>query len=468
MPVIVLVADGARVDAFAGAMDGLPALRRLRDEGGLHVVTSVFPSVTGPAYTPFLVGRFPGGVGIPGIRWFDRARTTCRWPSWSRSYVGIDISKVDTDLAADVPTIFDLVPNSLGAMSVITRGLARHRQHGTLTIRSALRVATTHFRGPVDRWLEMDREVLDTIPRIIREERPDFVFAAMVGVDKGSHSAGADSAMVRDALALVDATAARIRDDAERGGYWDSTHLWIVSDHGHSAVHTHDDLADVLRRQGFRTVSHPVPVGLRSEVAVMVSGNAMAHVYVDLARRTRPWWPALAARWNPVVEMLSNRSAVDLVLLPVSPSECVIRSGRRGDAVLTLSDGIYRYRCASGDPLGAGCDIDGDAETTYDAMRESDYPDALVQIMALAGAARSGDIILSASPGFDFRARFEPVPHVSAHGALHRDHMLVPLLTNRRPARIPRRTADVFASAIDALGVREPGVMDGVSFIRRA
>src|SRR5437016_5578636 len=53
VPVVVLVADGARVDAFEGPLDDLPALRRLRDEGGAHTVTSVFPSVTGPAYTPF-------------------------------------------------------------------------------------------------------------------------------------------------------------------------------------------------------------------------------------------------------------------------------------------------------------------------------------------------------------------------------------------------------------------------------
>ena len=89
MPVIVLVADGARPDAFEGtSLDALPALRRLRDEGALHRVSSVFPSVTGPAYTPFLMGRFPGPIGIPGLRWYDRERETCGWPDYARSYVG--------------------------------------------------------------------------------------------------------------------------------------------------------------------------------------------------------------------------------------------------------------------------------------------------------------------------------------------------------------------------------------------
>jgi hypothetical protein len=43
--------------------------------------------------------------------------------------------------------------------------------------------------------------------------------------------------------------------------------------------------------------------------------------------------------------------------------------------------------------------------------------------------------------------------------------MLVPLLVNRPPRRAPRRTTDLFASALDALGVASPAVMDGVSFL---
>ena len=96
----------------------------------------------------------------------------------------------------------------------------------------------------------------------------------------------------------------------------------------------------------------------------------------------------------------------------------------------------YRYRCVSGDPLGLGGDVEGSADETFDATREGSYPDAIVQILSLAGSSRAGDIILSATPGWDFRARYEPIPHQSSHGALHRDHMMVPLLLNR-PRRAP-------------------------------
>ena len=466
VPVIVLVADGARPDAFEGAsLDTLPALRRLRDEGALHRVASVFPSVTGPAYTPFLIGRFPGPIGVPGLRWYDRSRTACGWPDHARSYVGHQMRCFDDDLDPDAPTIFELVPNSIAALSVVTRGLDPTRRIGALTVRSALRATVTHFHGRAERWLDVDRESGEAVARRMREERPDYVFAAFTGVDKASHAREHTDTLVLDAMRIVDETAARLRDDAERGGWWEDTHLWIVSDHGHSPVHTHEDLAGVVRDLGHRTVAHPWSAGIAPDAAVMVSGNAMAHLYLDLERRARPWWGALAARYEPTASALLERDSVDLLLLPHDEGRCEVRSRTRGSAFVTCEGDIYRYRRLDGDPLGVGADVEAGADGAYDATCDGDYPDAIVQIATLAGSPRAGDVILSAAPGWDFRARYEPIPHRSAHGALHRDHVMVPLLTNRPLARRPRRTTELFASALDALGVEAPAQLDGTSFL---
>ncbi|MCY7379231.1 MAG: alkaline phosphatase family protein [Gemmatimonadaceae bacterium] len=466
MPVIVLVADGARPDAFAGAMEGLPALRRLRDEGSFHTVSSVFPSVTGPAYTPFLMGRFPGPIGLPGLRWYDRARTTCGWPDHARSYVGYEMGRINSDLDPGAPTIFERVPRSLAAMSVVTRGLARSGAVGGLSPRSALRATLTHFRGRAEGWLDVDREVSAEIVRRMRTERPDFLFAALTGVDKASHARGHDDALVHDALVIVDETVARLRGDAERGGWWGDTHLWVVSDHGHAPVHAHEDLAGVVASTGLRTVAHPWSARPSAEAAVMVSGNAMAHVYVELDHRQRPGWPQLEARWSGLADALLARPSVDLLLLPHSIDRCEVRSAARGGAMVERSGARFSYcRVGNGDPLDIRADIAGTADEVYDATRGGTYPDAVVQIVTLAGSSRSGDLILSATPGHDFRDRYEPIPHRSAHGALHREHMLVPLLTSRPTMRTPRRTTDVFASALAALGLPAPAVLDGSSFL---
>jgi hypothetical protein len=437
----------------------------MRDEGALHRIASVFPSVTGPAYTPFLMGRFPGPIGIPGLRWYDRSRTACGWPDYARSYVGHEMRRFDGDLDSSTPTIFELVPNSIAAMSVVTRGLAPARRIGGLTPRLALRATITHFRGRAERWLDVDRELAEVVVRRMRDERPDYLFAAFTGVDKASHSRGHEDALVVDAMRIIDDVAAELRDDGERGGWWHDTRLWIVSDHGHSAVHTHEDLDGVVGATGRRTVAHPWSAGIAPDAAVMVSGNAMAHVYLDLDARDRAWWPALAGRHASLADALLAREAVDLLLLPMSEARCAVRSAQRGTAIVEREGDTFRYRRESGDPLGIGCDITGCADEAFDATRDGDYPDAIVQIATLAGSSRSGDLILSAAPGWDFRARYEPIPHLSAHGALHRDHMLVPLLMNQAPARTPRRTTDLFASALEALGARAPDRMDGTSFL---
>jgi hypothetical protein len=147
-----------------------------------------------------------------------------------------------------------------------------------------------------------------------------------------------------------------------------------------------------------------------------------------------------------------------------------VRSRDRGRAVVSWSTSgdafTYSYEPITGDPLGLGEWMGLDERDAHDVTHGSDYPDALVQIARLASCARSGDLILSASRGWDFRGRYEPIPHVSSHGALHREHMLVPLLANHPIAGRPRRTVDVMTSACAALGVT-PRRTEGESFLAR-
>jgi hypothetical protein len=192
-------------------------------------------------------------------------------------------------------------------------------------------------------------------------------------------------------------------------------------------------------------------------------------VYVELEQRRRPLWSALRARWQRFADTLLARPSVDLMLMPNEQRACEVRSRDRGSAIVTVENDRFSYRRQSGDPLGLGADLKRvDARAAYDATIDSDYPDGVVQIATIANAPRAGDIILSAARDWDFRARYEPIPHVSSHGALHREHMLVPLVVNRAPAHAPRRTVDVMPSALAALGIDAPPGLDGISFVEGA
>lgn len=460
VPVVVLVADGLRPDTLDRAIQAgaVPALARMREEGGLSTVTSVFPSVTGPAYTPFLMGRFPGPVGLPGLRWYDRTRKLARMPFHSRSYVGAEMRHVDSDLDPSAPTIFELAPSSLAAMNVIGRGLRAGERlgHGA---RFVLRTGFTHFRGDVRGWLAIDRDIAAKFTRELFARSPSFAFAALTGIDKTSHARGHGSGLTAEALAIVDQTAGAIRLASERSGKWKETHLWIVSDHGHSAVLQHEDLAAVVQSWGLSVIAHPWPMRFRPDAAVMVSGNAMAHIYLGLRRHYG------SEVIDDVANKLLVRSSVDLLLLPCAGG-CEIRSASAGTAIVCCApDGSFSYKPVTGDPLGIGAHENISVDAAYEVTIDSTYPDSIVQIAHLARSTRCGDIIVSAAPGWDFRARFEPIPHVSTHGSLRWEHMLVPLLSNHPLAGIPHRTTDVMPSALAALGLVIPPNLDGKSFV---
>ncbi len=432
----------------------VPALQALREQQGTHTLTTVFPSVTGPAYVPFLMGEHPGHVGLPGLRWFDRSRRDTGWPHYTRSYIGSEMRKVDRDLTLEKPTAFERSGGGLAMMNMIGRGLP-HRNKLTNSVQFALRAGYTHFRGDVAGWLDVDRALSKQMLGRVLADRPPFTFASFCGVDKTSHSVGHKARIVRDALTIVDGFVSDVTAAATREGWMDQLALFVVSDHGHVDVQAHDDLADLFRDAGLRVLAHPKIFGVRDpEMAVMVSGNAMAHLFVELESRTRPWWPALTDRWNATAEMLLQRPSVDLLLLPHSETQVEIRGGDGRGAAMTQRDGTrYHYTPLTGDPLGLGEVHDASEAEVWERSLGTDYPDALVQILALNDCSRCGDFIISATRDWDFRGRFEPIPHKSSHGALHRDHMLVPMLTNVPSATPYRRTQDVFHRAMQFLGV---------------
>jgi arylsulfatase A-like enzyme len=372
---------------------------------------------------------------------------------------------LDGDLAPDISTLFELAPSRFNAMSMLGRGTSRRERVGR-DARTLLRVARTHWTGNAAGWVDIDHAATGAAARRLRERRPAFTCLALLALDKSSHAFGQESDRARTALESIDACVGELRDTLERAGQWEETTLWIVSDHGHSRVEEHDDLASIVRTAGYAVLSHPWLLARRATVAVMVGGNAMAHVYVELDRRTRAGWPALASRWESLAALMLERESVDLLILPHDDATTEVRGRGRGRAIIAHAQGCFSYRPIDGDPLGLGGELAGlHSRDAYDATASGDYPDAIVQIAQLAECNRAGDIILSAAPAWDFREKWEPIAHVSTHGSLHRDHMLVPVLTSRPVRGQPRRTADIVPSALRLLGLPPVRGLDGESFV---
>ena len=180
----------------------------LRSGGRTRAIT-VFPSTTSVAYLPFLTGCTPGRCNIPSIRWLDRSAYGGRW--WRereavRSYCGYQAPRLDADIAADVRTIFELVPESVGIFTPVARGLtpARDPSRRERQLWGAL-AHYAQWHQPSDDAVA--RHLLRAVGGASR-----FVFAQFPAVDGYSHQTDPDADPVRRALRKVDAVVGRLRE----------------------------------------------------------------------------------------------------------------------------------------------------------------------------------------------------------------------------------------------------------------
>ncbi|WP_082821373.1 alkaline phosphatase family protein [Gemmatimonas phototrophica] len=468
---LLVVADGVRADVLEEEMDAgrAPAMAALRAKGSSQPISSSFPSVTGPAYVPFLMGHHPARVGLPGLRWYDRTRSL-RWaPAQSRSYAGWDIWHVDSDVSPHMPTMLEYAQPSIAAMSMIGRG-ATHGRIGR-GLGWMARAAPSHFRGDLLGWRTVERQATAAFLKQFGKVRPRFSVLAITSPDKFAHKFGARSDAVRTAIRDVDDAIGRAQELARRGGWGESLHIWVTGDHGHAPVADHDDLHGWLESEGHRVLAHPRLNVKNPDVVLMVGGNAMAHLYMAPAHRSRQWWGEHAARWDQLLDRLIERPSIDLMAISTSDSVVQVRHAARGVAEVRRTEGVagtrWSYVPLDGDPLLlGGAHQLLDSNSAWALSSETAYPDALVQLSWLGASSRGGDVVLSASEGWDLRARFEPVAHISTHGALLRDQMLVPLIVDVATARRPQRTTDIVPSALQLLGVHADTLFDGQSFLR--
>ena len=464
---ILLLADGLRPDVAedllaAGSLPNFAAM--LAPHGAARALTCL-PSTTNVAYLPFLTGCTPGHLNIPAIRWLDRERYAGRW--WTdraalRSYCGYQSGLLDADLPADQPTIWELVPDSMGLFTPIARGLTPERDPSSRARK--LWGAVAHFITPLHARADrvVGRELVAAVEQPWR-----FIFAQFPAVDGLTHSHGPDSPTVHEAVRDLDHTVGRVRATLARRDELHDTLIVLVSDHGASPVHTHLDVAEWFRGHGVPTLSHPNLFTRAPRCCVGTSGNGHAMVYA------RPGVPR-AERWS--VARLRRGDAFgtefDLVAALAREPAVAFLAGESGAGGLELvsDDGtadVRRvgsrivYRPRTGDPLrlGEARVASADEWLAYSAL--DPFPDAPVQLLDQFQASRTGDLVVVAREGYDLRERYERPVHRAGHGSAVRSHMQIPLWASQPLPAAPMRSVDVFPALLDWLGEPIPPGIDG-------
>ena len=466
--VLVLI-DGARVDVLRDLMDrgDLPNLARwVIEPGGLTTGTTVFPSTTGVAYIPFLFGRYPGSVGIPGIRWLDR-RSAAHGTGWreqwraARSYCGAQGGWLNSDVTPAAPSLFDLIPESIAVCTPLTRGLRPGANR--VIVRRAILGSAAHYLGTYE---ALDRAVARAWLAAASEPWR-FLLVVFPGIDGIAHLTDPFHPRVLESYRLFDralgAFVSRLRHRGELPA------MFVVSDHGMTQVREHHDVAELLEQKGVRTLCHPAHVWRRdARVATMVSGNGSVQLYFE----------PRSGRANPIGESNIPQSILDeLVAMPSvrlaahrADGEGIVIRTRDGRAVLTDADGLIRYQPEDGDPLGLGGYVERDDRDLLALTKETDVPDAPRQLLQLFQTSRSGDVVLAAEQGFDFRGFWEIPEHRAGHGSLIAEHMEVPIASNVALPDLPLRTVDLMPTVLECLDVPVPNgvALDGASFSKIA
>lgn len=464
---IFIMADGARADVFEELLGrgDLPNISRyIVDRGSFFKAVSVFPSTTGPAYAPFIVGRFPGRCNLPGIRWFDREQYSKRLFSYRRfrSYVGIETFLMNSDISTDSKTLFEVFPKSISILNELNRGVS-FTGDKTRFMRIYYKIKS-HFTNRTD---EVDLAARRMLLKSLGDF-PQFSYAVFLGIDTYSHSNHPFHRRVLDSYLQLDETVGHLGDALEREGRLDETLLIIASDHGLTPTHSHLDTVEFMSQLGFKTFHYPKVYRYfrDADAATMISGNAMAHIYV----KSPNGWGRRSTfeELNKIIERLIERQEIDIVAGIDEEGRVRITGKRGGEATAWIDkEGYLNYRTFNGDPfdyryLPEKMNIDEALELTYN----TNYPDGILQVVQLLESPRSGDLVVSANPGFDLRARYEKPEHCSSHGGLFKEHMLVPVTISAKVNKPYARTVDLYPTILSLMGYSLPAGIDGVTLVR--
>jgi arylsulfatase A-like enzyme len=274
--VLIVLFDGLRPDLVGPTTT--PNLHRLQQQGvTLARQRTVWPSETRCALTSLVTGAWPGGHGIVGNAYLDRAHTPPRYADTGddRAVEALDASvggrlvgtpSLGEVLEAHGRTLTVLASNSGGATRLLNHK-ARALGHLTLSghhphvASSAEMLAAIEARlGPlpapepkgtpdlaVQQW--MTGAFLEVVwPEIM----PDVTILSYNEPDFSSHYSGTAAPATLQAIAFADAQFGRVLDWWEAEGRQMGVQVIVASDHGHLTANRRANVGEVLATVGLR------------------------------------------------------------------------------------------------------------------------------------------------------------------------------------------------------------------------
>jgi hypothetical protein len=455
------------IDAMSPAMleravssGAAPVLKALIDRG--HYVpacAAAFPSVTPVCAASIATGVAQDDHHIPAMNWFDREEE--RYVEYGSSFraaqrFGIARQLTDTvynmnraHLSAATPTVFETLDDAevrtAGTTYLIYRGRHRHEpQRDTALTRFASALMRHPVMGPRELFYA---DIFSTRPTgcrsglgmpgvrdrhsgcvsayLVEHDLFDFLLLSLPDNDWYSHKHGPDAQI--QSIAAADLQLARVMDAAGGVEEFLADHAVIaMADHSQAPVLGAIALQDALAELGVRGPSRQ-PGGARGdEPRIAVCPSQRAAMVYALHESERDAMRASVATRSLDLEgvelvMWLERDAHD------APREGVISSPAHGELRFVPGGALT-------DPRGLAWSVEGSLDTLDATVQDGRlftpaYPDALARVWSALTCPTSGEVLLSAAPGYEF-IDWGRQAHVGggSHGSLHASDSLGALI----------------------------------------
>jgi hypothetical protein len=241
---------------------------------------------------------------------------------------------------------------------------------------------------------------------MVEEDLFDFLLLSLPDNDTYSHRRGPYAQVT--SIAVADAAIMKVMEAA--GGpdsFLDEHAVIVMSDHSQTVVEEQLDLVEVL--DDWRVLGPDDPDADEAQIAVSPSARSGA-IYV-LSDGDRPSGAAAIA------ERLRGEEGVDIVARLDDGVARILT--RRGDLTFRPGSDFTDLR-------GERWALDGELDALGLAaegpvVSSVDYPDAQARLWSALNCAHSGDVLVSATPGWEF-LDWGGQAHLGggSHGSLHR------------------------------------------------
>ncbi len=449
-----------------------PVLATLIERGRyIPDCVAAFPSVTPVCAASIVTGLAQDEHRVPGMNWYLREEQ--RYVEYGSSFrsaqrFGIGRQLTDTvynmnraHLSSETPTVFETLDDAdvrtAGTTYLMYRGRHRHEpQRDTALTRVASTLMRHSVMGPRELFYAdifasrrtgcrsglgmpgvRDRHSGCVSSYMVERDLFDFLLLSLPDNDWRSHKDGPEAQM--QSLAQADLQLARVCEAAGGIDEFLAEHAVIaMADHSQAPVTDTIALQDELADLG---VLQP-PRGADSEDAhIAVCPSQRAAMVYALHEPERD-----AMRASVVARALAIEGVEHVIWLARDaherPSEGVFCSRRHGE--LRFRPGRQLV-----DPRGARWSVDGPLAVIDGSVRDGrlltpDFPDVLARAWAALTCPSSGEVLLSAAPGYEF-LDWGRQAHVGggSHGSLHASDSLGALIAYgvELPAEEPRQWA---------------------------